>query len=102
MHTVSLIDKDGQATEFTIEEGQSIFDALQDQGTTLPHGCLSGSCGSCRIQILEGKENMKKAGIIEQNTVDAITPEHSEVEEGGIRMACRAKVLGDIKISTLE
>ncbi|AYF45813.1 MULTISPECIES: 2Fe-2S iron-sulfur cluster binding domain-containing protein [Halobacteriovorax] len=102
MHKASLIDENGQSTEFTIDENQSIFDALQDQGKTLPHGCLSGSCGSCRIQIIEGKENMKKPGIIEQNTIDAIAGEHPEVEEGKIRMACRAKVLGDIKFSSLK
>ncbi len=102
MHRVSLIDENGQSTEFNIEEGQTIFDAVQDQGHTLPHGCLSGSCGSCRIQIIEGVENLKKPGIIEENTIEAITDEHPEVSEGGIRLACRAKVTGDVKIAPLK
>ncbi|MFG1493347.1 2Fe-2S iron-sulfur cluster-binding protein [Halobacteriovorax sp. GFR7] len=102
MHRVSLIGNDEQVTEFTIEEGQTIFDAIQDQGLTLPHGCLSGSCGSCRIQIIEGAENLQKPGIIEENTIEAIAPEHKEVSEGNIRLACRAKVTGDIKFSILK
>lgn len=102
MHKASLIDGNGESTEYQIEDGLTIFDAVQDQGKTLPHGCLSGSCGSCRIQIIEGVDNLCKPGIIEENTIEAISEEHPEVAQGHVRLACRAKVSGDIKFAILK
>ena len=50
------------------------FTALFDRGYELPHGCLSGSCGACRVEIISGKENLM-AGMIEQNTIEALKDE---------------------------
>ena len=85
--------------------GQIIFDGLEDQGIILPHGCLAGSCGSCRIEILEGAENLSEPGYVEKNTIDAIKKNADETNQGGldanknIRLSCRAKVFGPIKIA---
>lgn len=85
---------------FEVKEEDIIYDALSDQNFELPHGCLSGSCGACRVEIIEGIENLKPASVIEQNTIDAIKGEHPECKH--IRLACRARVLGDIKIKIIK
>lgn len=93
---------------FEVNEGEILYDALFDRGEVLPHGCLSGSCGACRVEIIEGKSNLQAAGVIEQNTIDALKDEFSKtkgqdfVENKEIRLSCRAKVLGNITIVSIK
>ncbi|MDD4973685.1 MAG: 2Fe-2S iron-sulfur cluster-binding protein [Bacteriovorax sp.] len=94
--------------KFEVEQGQIIFDELERQGLVLPHGCLAGSCGSCRIEILEGAEKLSPLGAVEADTIDSIKKTYCETDRAelvinkNIRLSCRAKVLGDIKISVLK
>ena len=105
MHTVSLLDEN---KDFEVKDGAIIFDALEDQGESLPHGCLSGSCGACRIEIVEGSENLHKASMIEENTIQAIVDNNKRIygpdsmDGKNIRLACRAKVHGDVKIKLMD
>ncbi len=93
---------------FEVTEGLILFDELEHKGLVLPHGCLAGSCGSCRIEILEGSENLSAMGVVETDTVESIKKTYSEngrsdeVVNKTIRLSCRAKVLGDIKIAVLK
>ena len=93
---------------FEVNEGEILYDALYDRGVELPHGCLSGSCGACRVEIVEGKSHLQAAGVIEQNTIDALKDEFSKtkgqdfVQKTEIRLSCRAKVLGDVTILPIK
>lgn len=93
---------------FEVNEGEILYDALYDRGEELPHGCLSGSCGACRIEVIEGKNNLQPPGIIEKNTIDSLKDEFSQskgiefVSEKEIRLSCRAKVTGDISIKPIK
>ncbi len=106
MPRVSILD---QAISFEVNENEIIYDALSDRGEELPHGCLSGSCGACKIEVCKGQENLSEIGVIEQNTIDSIKLElkskgqdqHLEVKT--IRLACRAKILrGEVIIKPLK
>ncbi|MFP5387421.1 MAG: 2Fe-2S iron-sulfur cluster-binding protein [Bacteriovoracia bacterium] len=105
MPTVSI--KDTNKT-FEVNEGDILYDSLCDRGEELPHGCLSGSCGACRIEVVSGKENLQAAGVIEQNTIDALKTEFTEtkgpefLKDKEIRLSCRAKVLGDVCILPIK
>jgi CDP-4-dehydro-6-deoxyglucose reductase len=39
---------------FQVEAGETILQAAQRQGITLPYGCDSGICGVCICNIIEG------------------------------------------------
>lgn len=99
---------EGTQKVFEVKEGGILYDSLCDQGEDLPHGCLSGSCGACRVEILDGKENLQPAGIIESNTLESLKDEFLKLhgpaflEGKTIRLACRAKVTGDIKFKTIK
>lgn len=105
MHTVSLPKKN---KTFQIEDNAILFDSLEDQGETLPHGCLAGSCGACRIEVFAGAENLSKVSMIEENTVMAIKDNYKRIhgealsEERVVRLSCRAKVCGDVSIAPLD
>ena len=105
MPTVSI---KGENLEFEVKENGIIFDSLDDQGHELPHGCLAGSCGACRVLIVEGAENLSEPSMIEQNTIDSILVNYRRIHGDDwlkgktIRLACRAKVLGDVTIEELN
>jgi ferredoxin len=99
-----------QDTDKTIEvnNGEILYDSLYDRGIELPHGCLSGSCGACRVEVLAGQGNLVPPGIIETNTIDALKDEFAKVHGAEfvqgkeIRLSCRAKVNGDVTIRPIK
>jgi ferredoxin len=110
MPTVLLVatapnEKDKKAE---VNQGQLIFDELESQNIQLPHGCLAGSCGVCRIEILEGENNLSPQSTVETDTILAIKKNYHETNRAElvtnkcIRLSCRARVMGDVKISLLK
>lgn len=110
MPTVLVVnpENDEIIEEFEVESGEVIFDQLDAQGKTLPHGCLAGSCGSCRILVIEGSQNLNDPGAIESDTIKAL--EESYIQKNGtefmtnkkIRLSCRARVNGNVKIGMIK
>ena len=104
MPIVSFKDK---SETFTVENKEILFDALDRLGEQLPHGCLAGSCGACRIEILSGAENLKEPSEVEKDTIEAIRQNYERINGKGsaadkvIRLSCRAKVLGDVEFQKL-
>lgn len=78
--------------EVECEAGQNLFQSFEESGVKLPHGCLSGSCGSCRIEITEGYDHLSEPSFIEQDTLNSLSHEYPESTK--LRLSCRAKVLG--------
>lgn len=93
---------------FEVVENSILYNALADQGLDLPHGCLAGSCGACRIDVKSGIENLTPASAIEKNTIESIVSELTQTEgpekvsQMRIRLSCRAKVLGDVDFMPLS
>ncbi len=85
--------------EYKVNLNQIIYDELERQGLTLPHGCLAGSCSSCRIHVISGIENLSAMGVVETDTVESI--KHAYPGKN-VRLSCRAKILGDIEIVPLK
>ena len=84
-----------------VKENEILFEQLDDQGVTLPHGCLSGSCGSCRVVITQGASNLSPAGAVERDTLESLKSSFIKNKgqsyiQGELRLSCRAKVCGDI------
>jgi ferredoxin len=105
MPRVSIQDTD---KTFEVSSGEILYDSLFDRGYELPHGCLSGSCGACRIEIVRGKEQLTNPGVIETNTIDALKEEFLKIHGSEfvttkeIRLSCRAKVTGDVTIKPIK
>lgn len=87
--------------KFEVNEGAILYDELERQSLVLPHGCLSGSCGACRIEVVEGAENLSTPGAVEADTIAHLKQDSSDLNKIVIRLSCRAKVLGNIKISKI-
>lgn len=95
MPIVSIKD---DSTVYQVNSGEILLDSLQDQGAVLNHGCLSGSCGVCRIVVLEGSEFLAAPGEVEQDTIECVTEvyirNHGEgnIKGKSIRLGCRVKI----------
>jgi ferredoxin len=93
---------------FEVRENEILYDALFDRGEELPHGCLSGSCGACRVEVMTGAHNLQPASFIENNTLDCLKDEFTQrhgadfIKNKEIRLACRAKVMGDVTIRPIK
>lgn len=44
-----------------VEEGQTLLDAALRQGVWLPFACGHGTCGTCKVQVLEGDADVGAA-----------------------------------------
>ncbi len=66
-------------------ETDSLLDICEKVAeVALPFGCRSGTCGSCRIEILSGKNNLKLPGAMELDTLTRCQDSDS------VRLSCRA------------
>lgn len=88
-------DESLEIKQFDVEKNQIVFEALETQGLYLPHGCLAGSCGSCRVEILSGSELLSPKGAVETDTVNHLQELYPNSE---IRLSCRLKIVADGKI----
>jgi 2Fe-2S ferredoxin len=68
--------------------GGDLRDACDDACAPVPFSCRSTSCGTCRVDVLEGRELLDDPGADEREVL-AIFGD----DPGARRLACTAKVL---------
>lgn len=79
-------------TETSCGEDQNILDAFLRANTWLPHGCSQGTCGSCKMQVLEGE-------LDHRGSSEFILTRQERAE--GIALACQATPCSDLLIEPL-
>ena len=72
-----------------VPEGQTLLDAALRSGVYIPHACLHGLCGTCKVQVLEGE--------VEIGEASPFALMDFEREEGKC-LACVATALSDLVI----
>ena len=75
-----------QEKEIEVKENLPLLDHCEEVGISIPFGCRSGSCGSCRVEILEGAELLQAVGPMERDTLDRC----GDVDNN-VRLACRVR-----------
>lgn len=108
MAKITFKNKAGKTEERELPEGEILFIALEERGTELRHGCLSGSCGTCKINVTADHDGLTEPGPIEKDTIDSIyknLEEYMPVEEIkslNLRLSCRAKIAGNLSFEPFE
>ena len=74
--------------EVELEDGSPIKDACEEAG--VPFACTEGVCGTCVIEVIEGKENLTE---MTQEELDFL----GETDEERLACQCRIKS-GEVKI----
>ncbi|MBI1751686.1 MAG: (2Fe-2S)-binding protein [Acidobacteria bacterium] len=71
---------------------QAIADAA---GADITFGCRTGSCGTCRVRVVEGLRHCSEPGSEERDFLKGLGSPADE------RLACQVAVHGDIAIDYL-
>ena len=88
----------------SVEPGQSVFDIALDAGVDIQSICGGkGLCKRCQIEIDPGKHAKFNVDVLEEN-VSKLSPTekkaiHDAEMPGARRLACRAKVWGDLVVN---
>ena len=85
---------DGQS--FEVAAGTTILVSAIQNGLQLRHDCTEAICGTDRVKILSGKEQLSEKDENEELTL--------EMMNGGPddRLACVARIVGDVTVEVLE
>lgn len=76
--------------EIELPDNSPIADACEEAG--VPFACTEGVCGTCVIEIKQGKENLSKPTQEEEDFLGEGTSEE--------RLACQCRIkCGSVKIS---
>ena len=97
-----IFENEDTPNELEVTDDQTLYDACFEQGLDLPHGCLSGSCGACKIIVLEGENSLSPPTLMEKNTLESLISEFKKKgtlpwKESQLRLSCRAKISGDLR-----
>ena len=83
--------------EAQVESGTTLLAASLEMGLDIDHYCGGHcSCGSCRILVLEGKESLSRPRPDEKMVLGP------DADARGDRLACQARILGDVTIEIPE
>lgn len=70
-------------------EGQSILDALLRDEIWIPHSCTQGTCGSCKVRVIEGNVDHRASPLYTLS---------QEERDGGVALACQSCALSNTTI----
>jgi len=62
---ISILDKNNKFEKdiYIKKPNRSILDNMLDEDIQIFYGCMGGSCGACKCEIIEGEEFIDKEGI---------------------------------------
>jgi ferredoxin len=81
---------DGKTYE--VAAGTKFLDLCEQQKAKHDFGCTVGSCGVCRLEIVEGAASVDPASADEKDTIAMST------DLAGARLGCQLVIRGDIAI----
>jgi len=81
---------------FEVAAGTSILVSAIQNGLQLRHDCTEAICGTDRVKILSGKENLSEKNENEELTLKMMNADPDE------RLACVARVAGDVIVQVLD
>lgn len=93
-----------------VPEGANLRKVAQNAGVEVYKGLHKylhcpglGLCGSCRVYVKKGKENLTQPSIIEKFTTQIGNPEAQFAfigHEEELRLSCQCRVTGDVEVET--
>lgn len=81
---------------YEVPTGTKFLDFCQDNRAPHEYGCTVGSCGTCRLVLEAGSENVDPATDEELETLEMCT------DVAGARLGCQLVVRGDIRVKQID
>lgn len=83
--------------EVSCRAGATLLEAAQQNDVDIRSYCGGNcSCGTCRVEIVEGAANLSRPLPMEQLVLGM------QAEQRGDRLACQAQILGPVKVRVPE
>ena|SRR5258707_5989133 len=76
----------GEERTVEVPEGGPLVDICDETLAPVPFSCRSATCGTCRIEVLEGVELFEPRGPEEEELLDILG------DPASVRLACQAKL----------
>lgn len=90
-----VIDFAPLGVKIECEEGKTIFEVAKSNSIPIAESCNGDKiCGHCRVQIIEGTENLSEPDFDEMKLMKEKNFSQDE------RLACAVKVYGNVRIKT--
>ena len=67
-----------------VKKGQSILDAAIEQNISLDYSCKKGTCGKCKVKLVNGSTYLQPTNSLEEKKLQHLI-------QNGFRLACQAK-----------
>jgi ferredoxin len=77
------------ALTVVVPEGGALVDTCDDHSAPVPFSCKSASCGTCRVEVLEGESELLPAAEDEREVLDIFATPSAPAHH---RLACQAKM----------
>jgi ferredoxin len=81
---------------FEVAAGTTILVSAIHNGLQLRHDCTEAICGTDRVKILSGKEQLSAKNENEELTLEMMNAGPDE------RLACVARIVGDVTVEVRE
>ena len=81
---------------FEVAAGTTILVSAIQNGLRLRHDCTEAICGTDRVKILSGKEQLSEKNDNEELTLEMMNAGPDD------RLACVARVVGDVTVQVIE
>jgi 2Fe-2S ferredoxin len=87
MPTVIIESREAPTLEVSAPEGGSLADLCDKHDAAVPFSCRGASCGTCRIDVLEGMQELTEPEDEELDILDIFGDKPEKR-----RLACQAKM----------
>jgi ferredoxin len=81
---------------FDVTAGTTILVSAIQNGLQLRHDCTEAICGTDRVKILSGKDHLSEKNENEELTLEMMKAGPDD------RLACVARVVGDVTVQVIE
>lgn len=79
--------------EVEVPAGSRFQDVVDASGADVTFGCRNGTCGTCRIRVEEGAENISPMESEERDFLESMEAQKNE------RLGCQIRILGSCAIN---
>ena len=69
--------------QLQVKKGKSILDAALEQNLSLDYKCKKGTCGKCKVKLVNGDTYLQSANSLEEKKLHHLI-------QSGFRLACQA------------
>lgn len=77
------IIQDQHSFQVKVQKGQSILDAALEQNVALNYSCKKGTCGKCKVNVVNGNHYLQTVNGHEEKKLQSLI-------KSGYRLACQA------------